>query len=94
MARFHPLGAAQELQRAFPAQHPRCDYKPIAKDSLANRFAYVDRHLSNRPSLVSDKFTGADACLFTILKWAKFQSIDLKSGANLLKFMAWANAQR
>jgi len=70
-----------------PSEHPR-RLKPIAKDNLANRFAYVDKHLSNRPYLVGDKFTVADAYLFTILNWAKFQSIDLAPWPNLLKFMA------
>ena len=63
-------------------------YKPIAKENLANRFAYVDKHLSNRPYLVGDKFTVADAYLFTILNWTTFQSIDLAPWPNLLKFMA------
>ena len=66
MAQFHLLGAAQELQPAFPSEHTRC---PIAKDSPANRFGYVDGHLSNRPYLVGDNFAAADAYLFTILKW-------------------------
>jgi glutathione S-transferase len=30
----------------------------------------------------------ADAYLFTMLKWAKFQSLDLTSLPNLLKFLA------
>ena len=64
------------------------DYKPIARDNLANRFAYVDNHLSDRPYLLGDKFMVADAYLFTMLKWAKFLSLDLTPFANLLKFLA------
>ena len=82
---------SSELHKNFsPLFRPNTpdDYKPIAKDNLANRFAYVDKHLSNRPYLVGDKFTVADAYLFTILNWAKFQSIDLVPWPNLLKFVA------
>ena len=74
------ISSPQNLRKNFsPLFRPNTpdDYKPIAKDNLANRFAYVDKHLSNRPYLVGDKFTVADAYLFTILNWAKFQSIDL-----------------
>ena len=71
----------------FRANTPE-DYRPIAKDNLANRFAYVDKQLSNYPYLLGDRFTVADAYLFTMLMWAKFQSIDLTAFANLLKFMA------
>ena len=87
MGQFHLLRTAQELQPLFRPNTPD-DYKPIAKDNLANRFAFVDNHLSDRPYLVGDKFTVADAYLFTILNWAKFQSINLAPWPNLLKFMA------
>jgi glutathione S-transferase len=82
---------SSELHKNFsPLFRPNTpeDYKSIAKENLANRFAYVDKHLSNRPYLVGDKFTVADAYLFTILNWAKFQSIDLAPWPNLLKFMS------
>lgn len=81
---------ASELHKNFsPLFRPNTpdDYKPIAKDNLANRFAYVDKHLSTRPYLIGDGFTVADGYLFTMLKWAKFQSIDLKASPNLLQFM-------
>ena len=55
------ISSPQNLRKNFsPLFRPNTpdDYKPIAKDNLANRFAYVDKHLSNRPYLVGDKFTG------------------------------------
>jgi glutathione S-transferase len=79
-----------ELHKNFsPLFRPNTpeDYKPIAKDNLANRFAYVDNQVATRPYLMGDKFTVADAYLFTMLKWAKFQSIDLTPRPNLIKFM-------
>ena len=82
---------SSELHKNFsPLFRPNTpdDYKPIAKDNLANRFAYVDKQLSNRPYLLGDKFMVADAYLFTMLKWAKFLSLDLTPFPNLLKFLA------
>jgi glutathione S-transferase len=80
-----------ELHKNFsPLFRPNTpdDYKSIARENLANRFTYVDKQLSNRSYLLGEKFTVADAYLFTMLKWAKFLSIDLTSFPNLLKFMA------
>jgi glutathione S-transferase len=53
------------------------DYKPIAKENLAVRFGFLDKHLAGRQYLMGDKFTVADAYLFTVLNWTKYQSIDL-----------------
>ncbi|MFZ1120168.1 MAG: glutathione transferase GstA [Candidatus Binataceae bacterium] len=54
------------------------DYKPIAKEALAARFGYVDRHLaSGGPFLMGAHFTVADAYLFVMTLWAKFLKIDL-----------------
>lgn len=54
------------------------DYKPIAKEALAARFGYVDRHLaSGSPFLMGSHFTVADAYLFVMTLWAKFLKIDL-----------------
>jgi glutathione S-transferase len=62
-------------------------YKPVAKENLAGRFAYLDRQLANRKYLMGDQFTVADAYLFTILNWTKFQSIDLGQWPNLKAYV-------
>ena len=60
------------------------DYKRIAKEALAARFAYVDRHLaSGGPFLMGAQFTVADAYLFVMTKWAGFMKIDLGQWARL-----------
>jgi glutathione S-transferase len=64
------------------------DYKPVAKDTLAARFAYVDRHLaSGGPFLMGRQFTVADAYLFVMTLWAKFLKFDLDQ---LTKVKAYA----
>ncbi len=60
------------------------DYKPIAKEAIGNRFAYVDRHLaSGGPFLMGAQFTVADAYLFVMTLWAKFVKIDLDQWTRL-----------
>ncbi len=54
------------------------DYKPIARQTVAARFAHVDRHLAaGGPFLMGAQFTVADAYLFVMTLWAGFMKIDL-----------------
>lgn len=54
------------------------DYKPIARDTIAKRFAFADRHLAAEgPFLLGERFTVADAYLFVMTLWAGFLKIDL-----------------
>jgi len=63
------------------------DYKPIAKQTISNRFGFVDKQLANRQYLMGDTFTVPDAYLFVMLNWAKFQQIDVAQWPNLSKYM-------
>jgi glutathione S-transferase len=79
-----------ELHKNFsPLFRPNTpdEYKPVAKENLANRFGYLDRHLAGRKYLMGDQFTVADAYLFTILNWTKFQSIDLAQWPNVKAYV-------
>jgi glutathione S-transferase len=62
------------------------DYKAIAKQSLATRFDWLDKHLAGKDYLTGKQFTVADAYLFVLLNWTKFQSIDLAKWSNLAAF--------
>lgn len=64
------------------------DYKPIIKDALANRFAFIDRKLAGKEYLMGAQFTVADAYLFTVLNWSKFHHIDLAQWPNIAAYMA------
>ncbi len=63
------------------------DYKPIAKENLAARFSFIDRHLAGRKYLLGDTFTVADAYLYTVLRWSKFHHIDLAQWQNIAAYM-------
>ncbi|HZS81592.1 MAG TPA: glutathione transferase GstA [Stellaceae bacterium] len=62
-------------------------YKAIAKETLAARFAHLDKHLAGRQYLLGDKFTVADAYCFTVVGWSKYHAIDLAQWPNLKAFM-------
>jgi glutathione S-transferase len=62
--------------------------KAIAKTNLGKRFAYLDAHLARGPYLLGERFTVADAYLFTVASWAAFHAIDLKPYPNLQAYLA------
>ncbi|HZY23459.1 MAG TPA: glutathione binding-like protein, partial [Beijerinckiaceae bacterium] len=43
--------------------------------------------LASRPFLTGERFTAADAYLFTVVNWTNFHNIDLKPYPNLAGFM-------
>lgn len=49
----------------------------LAKNRLAQRFDYVEKALSGRDWLWGERFSIADAYLFTLLGWADYHHIDL-----------------
>jgi glutathione S-transferase len=80
-----------ELHKGFtPLFKPNTpeDYKPIARDNLAERFGYLDKQLAGKKHLMGDTFTVADAYCFTVLGWTKYLSIDLTPWPNITAYMA------
>jgi glutathione S-transferase len=64
----------------FTATTPE-DYKPVAKEKVASRLAFVDEALgkAKKPWLLGDTFSVADAYLFTVTNWAGFVGLDIKN---------------
>jgi glutathione S-transferase len=61
----------------FGAATPE-DYKSVLRETIAKRFAFVDRHLGSAgPFLLGERFTVADAYLFVMTRWARFLKMDL-----------------
>jgi glutathione S-transferase len=60
--------------------------KEAARATLAKRFGYLDQHLAARAFLTGDRFTIADAYLFTVVNWVNFHAIDLSPYPNLQAF--------
>jgi glutathione S-transferase len=62
--------------------------KAAAKERLAIRFAYLEEALGKQPFLMGDRFSIADAYLFTVVNWTNFHGIDISSFPNLQAFQA------
>ena len=62
------------------------DYKPVAKENLANRFSWLNEQLAGKDYLTGKQFTVADAYLFVLLNWTKPTQIDLAKWPNLQAF--------
>jgi glutathione S-transferase len=80
-----------ELHKQFSwlfAPNSPDEAKKIVRDKLATRFAELDKHFAQHQFLLSERFTVADAYLFTIVNWSNFVGIDLKPFPNLGGFMA------
>jgi len=80
-----------ELHKGFsPLFNPQVpdDYKKMAKEAIANRFAYLDKHLgAGGPFLTGPQFTVADAYLFTVVNWTNFVAMDIGGWKNLKAYV-------
>ncbi|MET0743873.1 MAG: glutathione transferase GstA [Microvirga sp.] len=71
---------SSELHKGFsPLWNPATPdaVKDATRKKLAQRLAYLDPILAERPYLMGSTFTVADAYLFTILSWARHLAVDL-----------------
>ena len=59
------------------------EQKATAKTNLGRRFDFAQSELGNKPFLMGDTFTVADAYLFTVLGWCSFVGIDLSQWPGL-----------
>lgn len=69
------------------------DFRTIAKDMMAAKFAYLDRHLTRQDYLLGDSFCVADAYAFTILSWAPVVGIDLSAWPHLMAYVSRISAR-
>ena len=53
------------------------DWKQAATANLSKRFDYLSRRLAGKNYLLGEKFSVADAYLFTVLNWSGFVGVDL-----------------
>jgi glutathione S-transferase len=83
---------ATELHKMFSPWlfHPEygTQAQDVARGRIAERLAFVERQLTTGgPFLLGQRFTGADAYLFTIVGWSGFAGVDLTAFAHLRGFM-------
>jgi glutathione S-transferase len=66
--------------------------KPLFRQKILERLAYVDRHLAMREYLLGN-FTVADGYLYTVTRWAVPLKLDISGLDSLKAFMARMSAR-
>lgn len=60
----------------------------VARGKIAERLAFVDRHLAaGGPFLMGERFTAADAYLFTVASWSKLVDVSLSDFGALRTYL-------
>lgn len=62
-------------------------YKDISKENLGKRLDWLNKQLAGKQYLTGDKFTVADAYLFTVLRWSTRVNIDLGKWPNVKAYV-------
>jgi len=70
---------ATELHKGFSPlfRKPPAEFKQVLIDGLTQKLAFLDARLQENQFLMGERFTIADAYLFTILTWAPGQGLEL-----------------
>jgi glutathione S-transferase len=64
------------------------EMKEVQRGVIERRLDALERMLNGKQYAMGDRFSIADAYLFTILNWSNIHSIDLNKWANINSFMA------
>jgi glutathione S-transferase len=78
-----------ELHKNFsPLFNPAIpdEVKIFFRDRIMGKFKYADSQLAGRDYLMGKQFTVADGYLFTMLRWADGNKMDLSQFKNLMAF--------
>ena len=63
------------------------DFKVISKEHLGTRLNWLETQLAGKQYVTGNKFTIADAYLFTVLRWSPFASISLDKWPNIKAYV-------
>lgn len=84
MARYHLQEwltfIGTEIHKSFSPLFNKAaadEVKDYARTMLARRLGYVETQLANKPYLMGDHFTVADAYLFVVMSWSSHVGFDL-----------------
>ncbi|MGE3149746.1 MAG: glutathione transferase GstA [Pseudorhodoplanes sp.] len=81
---------ASEIHKQFgPLFRPTTPdaFKEILKENLGKRFDWLQKELAGKQFLMGDKYTIADAYLFTVLRWTVPVNIDVSRWPGLKAYM-------
>lgn len=70
---------ATELHKGYSPlfRKPAPEQKQQLVDAIHKKFAFVDAHLGKNAFLMGERFTVADAYLFTILTWSRHVGVEV-----------------
>jgi len=69
------------------------EVKEKFRGKIRNRFEWINEQLGDKPFLMGDDFTVADAYLFTVANWSKHTGIDLARWPKLQAYLARVTAR-
>jgi len=79
-----------EIHKSFsPLFSPKApaDWKQVMREVLATRFDFVASSLGDKPFLMGEHFTAADAYLYTTLRWCRLVEFDLGKWPTLQAYL-------
>ncbi len=95
MERYHQMEAlnfaATEIHKQIGALfNPKMtpEMKEVQMGTIERRFNSLEKMLDGKPYIMGDKFTVADAYLFTVLNWTKKFGIDVSKWPNIKAYIA------
>ncbi len=95
MERYHQMEAlnfaATEIHKQIGALfNPKMtpEMKEVQMGTIERRFNSLEKMLDGKPYIMGDKFTVADAYLFTVLNWTRKHGIDVSKWPNIKAYMA------
>jgi glutathione S-transferase len=85
-----------ELHKAFSPLFNKAapeEWKALVREGLGLRLGYVARQLEGKDYLFGNRFSVADAYLFTVLQWTKYVAVDLATWPVLVDYVARVGAR-
>ncbi|MHA6495105.1 glutathione transferase GstA [Pseudomonas borbori] len=82
---------SSELHKSYsPLFNPALDAaaKQVFSEALLKKFSWVSERLGERNYLCDDRFTLADAYLFTVARWSSLVGLDLSGLVPLQRYLA------
>ena len=79
-----------ELHKTFgPIFRPTTPdaFKDISRANLGKRFDWIDKELAGKQYLMGDKFSIADAYMFTVMRWSPRVNIDISKWPNIKAYV-------
>ena len=85
-----------ELHKTFSPlfnKHVSLEVKNRAHELLAKRLGYVETQLANKPYLMGDTFTVADAYMFVVVRWSDRVGFELDLFPRVKEYLAKISAR-